>query len=304
MIANIVERCFSHFVTDPFSVIAVTAAFTLSINDVLYSVLYCFDPPPDDSSSSKSRRFMFLSTTCYKFRDIHTNPHYPNQLFVLGSDSSPPRKKLRFANNRHKLEKELKFLKNHSQPNIFQRERERERDKFSLNQLFLCLCESTLIMDGGRTLLDGEGKREETLAVISEEAGALATADGNQELKLKCHLNYCSSGLFIIPMNNLQKFNLKCNVVEVVVQDGKKKKKGRRLRKKMKNNEKWEEKHSEISFDILCVLDPRLFKKTSEAEYKVLHIDFGLITSYNNFSLASFSFSIKLNRPHSVFRAD
>ncbi|KAG5383979.1 hypothetical protein IGI04_002302 [Brassica rapa subsp. trilocularis] len=29
------------------------------------------------------------------------------------------------------------------------------------------------------------------------------------------------------------------NSMEVVVQDGKKKKKGRRLRKKMKNNEKW-----------------------------------------------------------------
>ncbi|KAF2530427.1 hypothetical protein F2Q70_00029164 [Brassica cretica] len=50
------------------------------------------------------------------------------------------------------------------------------------------------------------------LALISEEAGALATADGNQELKLKCHLRYCSSGLFIIPMNNLQKSILKCNV--------------------------------------------------------------------------------------------
>uniref|UniRef100_M4EFI3 Uncharacterized protein n=1 Tax=Brassica campestris TaxID=3711 RepID=M4EFI3_BRACM len=35
-------------------------------------------------------------------------------------------------------------------------------------------------------LLDEEGKWEEMLAVISEEAGALATADGNQELKLKC----------------------------------------------------------------------------------------------------------------------
>lgn len=52
------------------------------------------------------------------------------------------------------MEEELKLLKNHSQPNIF--------------------------------LLDEEGKWEEMLAVISEEAGALATADGNQELKLKC----------------------------------------------------------------------------------------------------------------------
>ncbi|KAG2266968.1 hypothetical protein Bca52824_074047 [Brassica carinata] len=31
--------------------------------------------------------------------------------------------------------------------------------------------------------------------IYFEEAGALATADGNQELKLKCHLRYYSSGL-------------------------------------------------------------------------------------------------------------
>ncbi|WZZ26473.1 hypothetical protein YC2023_009874 [Brassica napus] len=54
------------------------------------------------------------------------------------------------ATHIQELEEELKLLKNHSQPNI--------------------------------VLLDVEEKREEILDVISEEAGALATAEGTKSL--------------------------------------------------------------------------------------------------------------------------
>ncbi|CAF2121505.1 unnamed protein product [Brassica napus] len=54
------------------------------------------------------------------------------------------------------------------------REREREREVF--------LCEKVLLMGDGRTLLDGEETLEEILDLISEEAGALATAEGTKSL--------------------------------------------------------------------------------------------------------------------------
>ncbi|KAH0926467.1 hypothetical protein HID58_018723 [Brassica napus] len=114
---------------------------------------------------------------------------YEFLLFVPGSDCIASKEKTQLVlsdcfmtsllwlieTHIQELEEELKFLKNHSQPNIF------VSNKSFLYSLF--------------ELLDGEGNQEETLAAISEEAGALATADGNQELKLKCHINYCSSGL-------------------------------------------------------------------------------------------------------------
>ncbi|CDY36811.1 BnaC04g32040D [Brassica napus] len=54
-------------------------------------------------------------------------------------------------------------------------EREREREK-------VFLCEKVLLMGDGRTLLDGEETLEEILDLISEEAGALATAEGTKSL--------------------------------------------------------------------------------------------------------------------------
>ncbi|CAF2087780.1 unnamed protein product [Brassica napus] len=52
---------------------------------------------------------------------------------------------------------------------------EREREK-------VFLCEKVLLMGDGRTLLDGEETLEEILDLISEEAGALATAEGTKSL--------------------------------------------------------------------------------------------------------------------------
>ncbi|KAL0688970.1 hypothetical protein Bca4012_088647 [Brassica carinata] len=82
------------------------------------------------------------------------------------------------------LEEELKLLKNHSQPNIVKAvfcelygPAERDRQGFPISSYSFVSVSLLFSWTMGE-----EEKREEILDVISEEAGALATAEGTKSL--------------------------------------------------------------------------------------------------------------------------
>ncbi|CAF2365980.1 unnamed protein product [Brassica napus] len=92
---------------------------------------------------------------------------------VLGSEATQDPTKLEKEIRTAAAEREQAHTDRNAARKLTPRERERERGFF---------CEKVLLMGDGRTLLDGEETLEEILDLISEEAGALATAEGTKSL--------------------------------------------------------------------------------------------------------------------------